>query len=249
MKASLGLFAGIAVTALALCLSPAAQAEFRPLGSVTYEPEPSDLKVGTFEIRPEDRGIRSIRFSMERGEAEIRTFRVYYSDGDSERFRVRETFEEGERTEIFDIESDRPIRKIEIAFVPTGNVKIALLAETRRAEPPPPPPPPPPLAWRELSCQDVSFLNDRDRVRLPVPKVFVALRLRAEVFDVQVSDMTVRYQDGSNERLRINTVVPAGAKTNAIDIRAEGRRLAEIEINYGSTGFGTRTAQMCFDGQ
>ena len=55
MKTSLGLFVGIAAAALVLCLSPSAQAEFRPLGSVTYEPEPADLKVGTFEIRPEDR--------------------------------------------------------------------------------------------------------------------------------------------------------------------------------------------------
>ena len=133
MKTSPGFLVGLATAALLLCLAPGAMAEerFRQLGSVTYTPEPADLKVGTYEIRPEDRNIRSIRFLMERGEAEIRTFRVFYSGGDSERFRVRETYEEGERTEIFDIEADRPIRSIDIAYVPTGTVKIALLAETR----------------------------------------------------------------------------------------------------------------------
>lgn len=238
----------MAAAAAVLAMAMPAQAEYRPAGTVTYNPAPAAEQIGTYDIPPEMSRISSLRFRVEEGRTEIRSFRVRYRDGDSERFTIRDRFESGDRTEAFDIDPGRRVRSIEIAYTPQGRVRIALMVEGGGPPTPPPEPPPSPPSWAELGCNEVSFLNDTDRIDIAPAARLTAIRLRALTFDIQVSTIRVKYNDGSSERLTLNTVVPANARTNAIELRSDGRRVSQLELSYGSTGFGTRPGQMCVDG-
>ena len=249
MKTGILLAAAMAAAVLAAALPAGSAERYSPAGVVTYTPEPATEQYGTFDLPREMSAISSLRFKVEEGTTEIRSFRVRYRDGDSERFTIRDTFEAGDRTEAFELDPEHRVRSVEIAFTPRGKVKIALLVDGGGEPEPPPPPPPPALTWTEFGCNDVSFLNDTDRVDVAPPRRMKAVRLRAFTFDIQVTSLRVRYSDGSSERLTLNTIVPANARTNAIELSPGGRKVQQIELSYGSTGFGTRPGQMCVDGQ
>jgi hypothetical protein len=154
--------------------APAALAEeqFRPLGSVEYQPEPSTIEKGSFVIKNEDRKIRSLRFEIDSGEADIRSFKIIYVDGEEERVRVRQVLKEGQRTDVFRLEEPRPVKSIEISYLPKGPVTILLLADARRPEPPP-------AEWQELGCKNVGFLIDQDSIIVKSQDRYGSIRLRS----------------------------------------------------------------------
>lgn len=90
-----GYLVGVAAMALVAALPAVAQERFEPIGAATYTPRPAEEQYHTFEIPREYRNIRAVRFKIEEGTTEIRSFRVRYGEGDSERFRVGESYEAG----------------------------------------------------------------------------------------------------------------------------------------------------------
>jgi hypothetical protein len=222
----------------------AAQEGMRPVGTLTYTPEPAELQTDVVVLRPEDRMIRTMRIEVREGSVDIRDVRLIYRDGQSERFRIRERLRAGAMTGIIRKQGSGPLREIEVSYVPTGKVTLVVRAETR----PPEPPPPRPLEWTELGCKNVGFLADRDTVTVGSGEFYRALRLRSTGFDIEMLEMAVRFANGQRDVYRINAIIRSGARTAPIDLRGERRRIASIEFTYRTQVLSTRKTKLCVDG-
>jgi hypothetical protein len=222
-----------------------AQERLRPVGSITYEPEPVTQQRGVFEIRPEERRIRSLRILAEEGSADIRSLKVVYADGDSENVRVRQLLKEGERTALFELEEVRPIRSVEVSYTPKGNVTLVLLADARRAEATPRPAARP--EWTEITCKNVGLLGDRDSVTLNGDERYSALRLRSANYDIEMAEMTVRYANGGRDNYQIRQVIPAGGRIGPIELRGASRRIAQLDFLYRARTIGPFKTKLCVD--
>jgi hypothetical protein len=219
-----------------------AQERMRPVGSVTYEPEPASLERGVFQIKPEERRIRSLRILAEEGSADVRSLKVVYTDGEVETVRVRQLLKEGERSALFELEEVRPIKSVEISYTPKGAVTLVLLADGRR-----PAPPPRPAEWVELSCKSVGLLGDRDSVVINNDQRYQALRLRSANYDIEMAEMTVRYGNGQRDNYQIRKVIPAGGRIGPIELRGEARRIAQLDFLYRARTIGPFKTKLCVD--
>ena len=72
-----------------------AQEGMRPVGQLTYTPEPAEMQTGVFQLRPEDRDIRAMRIEARGGAVDIQSVRLVYRNGEQERIRVRERLRPG----------------------------------------------------------------------------------------------------------------------------------------------------------
>jgi hypothetical protein len=237
--------AAVAMTSLcALALPALAQERLRTIGTVTYEPEPSAEEKDVFKINREDRRIRSMRIVAEEGSADVRSLRVVYEDGDVETVRVRQTLREGQRSALFELDEPKPIRSVEISYIPKGAVTLALQAETRRREPPPPAA----AQWVEIACKSVGLLGDQDRVQVDSRDTYRALRLRSANYDIEMSELTVRYANGQRDNYIIRQLIPSGGRIGPIDLRGERRRISELTFLYRARTIGPYKTKLCVDG-
>jgi hypothetical protein len=227
------------VLAMAAPLALAQTSELRPIGRVQFEPEPFEIQNDVFQIRPEDRRIRSMRIQVKGGTADVRNLVVTYGDGRRETVRVRQTLEDGDRSALFRLNEPRPVRSVEISYVPTGPVTLVLLADSRRQ---------PTVEWKELGCKSVGFLVDRDVIRLDTEDRFRALRLRSSGFAIRLEEMGVRYGNGVRDRYVIETTIPSNGRTGQIDLRGEARRIREIDFIYSSGVISNVKTRLCVDG-
>jgi hypothetical protein len=232
-----------AAVALAGSVSLAAAQDrpLRPVGSLTYEPEPATPEKGMFTLKPEDRRLRSLRIEADEGEADIRSLTLIYVDGEQERVRVRQTIAEGQRTALFRLQEPRPVRAIEVTYIPKGAVTLVLLADAGR-------PPPPVAQWSELGCKSVGFLADRDVLPVTSTDRFKSLRLRSSGYDIDLVEMLVRYGNGTRDNFVIRQVIPSGSVTGPIDLRGERRRINQIDFLYRTNAIGTRKTRLCVEG-
>ncbi len=226
-----------------------AQDAMRALGSVTYTPEPIVEQRGVFALRPDDQIIRALRFESVSGSADIVEVRLVYRSGEVERVRMGDRLRPGTLTNVVRMYDNRPLKQIEVTYVPTGAVTLVLRAETRRPDPPPPPPPPKPVQqWSQLGCKNVGFLIDRDVVAVNSDTPFRALRLRSTGYDLEMIEMGVVFVNGQRDTYRLNVVIPSGSYTSPIDLRGERRRIRQVELVYRTRVLSNQKTQLCVDG-
>jgi hypothetical protein len=239
---------GLASLLLALGFVGSAQAQerFKPVGSLTYEPEPAGPEKGVFTIRQEDRRIRAMRILAEDGSADVRSLKVNYADGDSEVVKVRQVLQEGQRTAVFELEEVRPIRSVEVTYIPKGNVTLVLLSDGRRAEPPPPPPQQT-AEWVELGCQKVGLLGDRDSIAVNSPDKFKSIRLRSQNYDIEMAELSIRYSNGGRDTYQVRQVIPAGGRIGPIALRGDARRISQLDFLYRARTIGPFKTKLCVD--
>jgi Protein of unknown function (DUF2541) len=230
----------VASAALVVSVGVATAQELRPIGEVQFEPEPYSLERDSFQIKEGDRRIRALRIQADEGSADVRSFTVTYADGQTEKVRVRQVLKEGEKTALFQLDEPRPVRSIEIAYIPKGPVTLIMLADRKQA--------PPPVQWEELACKSVGFLIDRDVVSLNTQERYKSLRLRSVGYDIEMIEMAVRFGNGQRDVYNIRTVIPSNGRTGPIDMRGEARRIREIELVYRARAIGTSKTRLCVDG-
>jgi hypothetical protein len=240
--AAVALSSIVAVTGFANLAN--AEERLRPVGSLSYDPEPVQVQKGVYNIRPEDRRIRSLRILADEGSADVRSLRVVYSDGSDEVVRVRQVLKEGERSALFELEEVRPIRSVEVSYTPKGSVTLVLLAETRRAEAPPPPRP---AEWVEINCKKIGLLADRDSVSITTTDRYSALRLRSANYDIEMSELTVRYAGGGGDNYRIQQVIPSGGSIGPISLRGAARQISQLDFVYRARTLGPFKTKLCVD--
>jgi hypothetical protein len=235
---SLLMCAGVAFIAP---LAPA-QEGMRPVGQLTYTPEPVELQTGVFALRPEDRMIRSMRIEARGGSVDIQSVRLIYRSGESERIRIRERLRPGTMTGLIRKQNRGPLREVEVNYIPLGQVTLILRADSRPVEPPPV------ANWNELGCKSVGFLIDRDVVNVGSQEFYRALRLRSTGFDIEMIELGVRFANGQKDSYRVNAIIRSGERSPPIDLRGERRRITAIEFIYRSLGISTRKTKLCVDG-
>jgi hypothetical protein len=236
------------IGAAALIATPLASAQdgMRPVGQITFTPEPIEMQTDVFALRPEDRGIRSMRIEARGGTVDIQSVRLIYRSGESDRFRIREQLRPGGMTGIIRKQRPGPLREVEVNYIPQGRVTLILRAGAGPVEPPPPPPPA--VTWNELGCKNVGFLIDRDVVNVDSSEFYRALRLRSTGFDIEMIELGVRFANGQKDSYRVNAVIRSGERSRPIDLRGERRRIVAIEFIYRSLGLSTRKTRLCVDG-
>jgi hypothetical protein len=243
-----GLFAAALATVFQTAVMPAfAQEGMRALGSLTYTPDPIREQRGIFILRPDDQVIRSLRLESVEGSAQINEIRLVYRSGESERVRMGDKLRPGTLTNSVRLYDSRPLRQIEVTYVPAGAVTLVLRAETRRPEPPPPPKPV--QQWTQLGCKSVGFLIDRDVVAVNSDAPFNALRLRSTGFDLEMIEMGVVFINGQRDTYRLNVMIPSGSYTSPIDLRGERRRIRQVELVYRTRVLSNQKTQLCVDGR
>lgn len=222
-----------------------AQDGMRPVGQLTYTPEPAEPQTGVFQLRPDDRMIRSMRIEARGGTVDIQSVRLVYRNGEQERYRIRERLRPGQSTGIIRKQNRGPLRAVEVRYIPQGQVTLVLRASAGGGgggEPPPV------ATWNELGCKTVGFLIDRDRVNVSSEDFYRALRLRSTGLDIEMLDMNVRFANGQTDSYRVNTVIRSGERSRPIDLRGERRRISSIEFIYRSLGISTQKTKLCVDG-
>ena len=232
------------IGAAALIATPLASAQegMRPVGQLTYTPEPAELQTGVISLRPEDRMIRAMRIEARGGTVDIQSVRLIYRSGESERIRIRERLRPGGMTALIRKQNRGPLRAVEVSYFPQGQVTLILRAESRLPEPPPV------MNWTELGCKNVGFLIDRDVLNVGAEEFYRALRLRSTGFDIEMLDMVVRYGNGQKDIYRINSIIRSGGRSTPIDLRGERRRIAAIEFTYRTLGISIQKTRLCVDG-
>lgn len=123
----------------------------RPVGQLTYTPEPAEPQTGVFQLRPDDRMIRSMRIEARGGTVDIQSVRLVYRNGEQERYRIRERLRPGQSTGIIRKQNRGPLRAVEVRYIPQGQVTLVLRASAGGGgggEPPPV------ATWNELGLQD-----------------------------------------------------------------------------------------------
>lgn len=242
--------AAIAISALVgfsgLFAPASAEVRLRSVGSVTYEPEPAAPEVGVYQIRPEDRRMNALRIEADGGTVDVRSLKVKYADGDSEVVKVRQTLRDGERSALFELDEPRPIRTIEITYIPKGPVTLVLLADVGRGEPPPPPPQQT-REWVELDCEKVSLLSDRNSFSISTPERYKTLRLRSANYDIEIADLSVRYSNGARDTYQVRSLIRAGGQTGPIELRGDARRISAIDFIYRARTIGPVKTKLCVD--
>src|SRR5687768_9142731 len=102
MKISQRFAFGLLMCASVLLAAPFATAQegMRPVGQLTYTPDPVEMQTGVFQLRPEDRMIRVMRIEARGGTVDIQSVRLIYRGGEQERIRIRERLRPGQTTGI-----------------------------------------------------------------------------------------------------------------------------------------------------
>lgn len=219
-----------------------AQEGMRPVGQLTYTPEPAEMQTGVFQLRPEDRMIRTMRIEARGGTVDIQSVRLIYRGGEQERYRIRERLRPGQMTGIIRKQNRGPLREVEVSYIPQGQVTLVLRAGAGGGEPPPV------ATWNELGCKSVGFLIDRDVVNVSSENFYRALRLRSSGVDIEMLDMNVRFANGQRDSYRVNAVIRSGERSRPIDLRGERRRITGIEFIYRALGISTQKTRLCVDG-
>lgn len=222
-----------------------AQEGMRPVGQLTYTPEPAEPQTGVFQLRPEDRMIRSMRIEARGGTVDIQSVRLIYRGGEQERYRIRERLRPGQMTGIIRKQNRGPLRAVEVSYIPQGQVTLVLRAGAGGGGGEPPPPV---ATWNELGCKSVGFLVDRDVVNVGSPELYRALRLRSTGLDIEMLDMNVRFANGQRDSYRVNAIIRSGERSRPIDLRGERRRIIGIEFIYRALGLSTQKTRLCVDG-
>ncbi len=224
----------------------AAQEGMRPVGQLTYTPEPAEPQTGVFQLRPEDRDIRAMRIEARGGTVDIQSVRLVSRNGEQERYRIRERLRPGQSTGIIRKQNRGPLRAVEVIYIPQGQVTLVLRASAGGGggggEPPPV------ATWNELGCKTVGFLIDRDVVNVSSENFYRALRLRSSGVDIEMLDMNVRFANGQRDSYRVNAVIRSGERSRPIDLRGERRRITGIEFIYRALGISTQKTRLCVDG-
>jgi hypothetical protein len=243
-RAGLGAIVLSAFLVVFWSLPAAAQQNMRSYGSISFQPEPIREQIGTFSIRQGEDLFRSLQIESVGGSAQVIELRlVYRNSGTVERIRMGDRLKPGTLTNIVRSNDPRPLRQIDVVYLPSGPVTLVLRAEPRRSEPPAPT-----LTWTQLGCKSVGFFVDIDRVSVTDGNLYRALRLRSSGFDIEMRDMTVVFSNGQRDVYRINTRIPSGGFTSPIDLRGERRRIREIELLYNTSVISNRKTQLCVEG-
>ena len=202
--------------------------------SVGFGVDRDVIRVGRHEGR-----FSKIALEVRDNDVEILDLTVFFNRGPPQNLRVREFIRAGGRTRPIDfVGGDRSIDRIELTYRSRPNVrgraKVAVFG--LRDFSPPPPPPPPPVSWVELGCGKVGIKPDRDSIRVGRREGrFSAIKLTVRGSKIELIDLTVVYERGPPDELRVRKKIGDGEETPPLDLRGERRAIDRVDLTYRVT--------------
>ena len=97
--------------------------------------------------------------------------------------------------------------------------------------------------WVLLGEQTVSFGVDRDTINVGREKgAFNKLRIESRTNDIYLYSMRVIFGNGSEQRVQVNALIPAGGRSAPLDLTGDRRAIRTISLEYKARpGFQGRT--------
>jgi len=199
--------------------------------SVGFGVDRDVIRVGRREGR-----FSKIALEVRDNDVEILDLKVFFNRGPPQDVRVRERMRAGARTRPLDLAGgDRVIDRIEITYRARpnfrGRAKVAVFGLKDA-----PPPPPPQVSWVELGCGKVGIKPDRDSIRVGRREGrFSAIQLRVRGSKIEIMDLTVVYDRGPPDELRVRQKIGDGGETPPLDLRGERRVIDRVDLTYRVT--------------
>jgi hypothetical protein len=174
-----------------------------------------------------------IALEVRDNDVEILDLKVYFERGAPQDVRVREFIRAGGRTRPLDLAGgDRLIDRIELVYrsKPSfkGQAKVAVFGLRNM-----PPPPPPSARWEELGCAKVGVKPDRDSIKVGRREGrFSAIQLRVRGNKIELLDLTVLYDRGPPDDIRVRSQIRDGGETGPLDLKGERRIIDRVDLTY-----------------
>jgi hypothetical protein len=87
--------------------------------------------------------------------------------------------------------------------------------------------------WEELGCGSVGIKADRDSIKVGRREGrFSAIQLRVSGNKVNILDLTVVYDRGKPDELRVRSEIRDGGETRALDLKGERRVIDRVDLTY-----------------
>lgn len=204
--------------------------------SVGFGVDRDVIRVGRREGR-----FSALALEVRDNDVEILDLNVFFNRGPPQSLRVREFIRAGGRTRPIQFAwGDRSIDRIEITYRARpsfrGRAKVAVFGLRDMPPPPPPPPPPPSARWEELGCGKVGIKPDRDSIRVGRREGrFSAIKLTVRGSKIELMDLTVVYDRGPPDELRVRAKIGDGGETPPLDLRGERRVIDRVDLTYRVT--------------
>jgi hypothetical protein len=200
--------------------------------SVGFGVDRDVIRVGRREGR-----FSALALEVRDNDVEILDLNVFFNRGPPQSLRVREFIRAGGRTRPIQFAwGDRSIDRIEITYRSRpsfrGRAKVAVFGLRDVG----PPPPPPPVSWVELGCGKVGIKPDRDSIRVGRREGrFSAIKLAVRGSKIELLDLTVVYERGPPDELRVRKKIGDGEETPPLDLRGERRAIDRVDLSYRQT--------------
>jgi hypothetical protein len=201
--------------------------------SVGFGVDRDVIRVGRREGR-----FSALALEVRDNDVEILDLNVFFNRGPPQSLRVREFIRAGGRTRPIQFAwGDRSIDRIEITYRSRpgmrGRAKVAVFGLSDAG---PPPPPPPSARWEELGCGKVGIKPDRDSIRIGRREGrFSAIKLAVRGSKIELIDLTVVYERGPPDDLRVRKKIGDGEETPPFDLRGERRVIDRVDLTYRVT--------------
>lgn len=196
--------------------------------SVGFGVDRDVIRVGRREGR-----FSALALEVRDNDVEILDLNVIFDRGPPQNLRVREKLRAGARTRPIPLAwGDRRIDRIEITYRARpsfkGRAKVSIFGLRDL-----PPPPPPVVRWEELGCGKVGIKPDRDSIKVGRREGrFSAIQLRVRGNKIEILDLSVVYDRGPPDDIRVRQKIGDGGETAPLDLKGERRIIDRVELAY-----------------
>jgi hypothetical protein len=172
--------------------------------------------------------FENIALQVRGGAAYIVEVSVIYGNNDAQRIDIRRALKDGERSPPLNLQGrGRAIKSIIILARSMGGPRnravVDVYGEERRGRD----------AWELLGEQSVGFGVDRDTIRVGRHEGrFSKIALEVRDNDVEILDLSVFFNRGPPQSLRVREFIRAGGRTRPIDFAGGDRSIDRIELTY-----------------
>ncbi len=88
------------------------------------------------------------------------------------------------------------------------------------------------VGWHKIGETTVDFKKDSDEVSVLIADRFASIKFKVEDAPIDLISLTVYYESGDHQHIKINTPVKAAGESRVIDLNGGERSLKKIVFVY-----------------
>ncbi len=98
--------------------------------------------------------------------------------------------------------------------------------------------------WHKIGEMTASFAKERDVMVVVGADKFAAIQIKVTNADINISDIEVFYENGSQEDIKVRSEIKNGGESRVIDLTGGERNLKKITFVYKTVGGSADKAQL-----